>query len=162
MREHSVYMEVAIIIAGYPETKDPNGYMQEGLGPMHMTVDSNGMRSSTSNAYLRPVIDRPNLTIHTDTHVSRILFDQHGDKDQHSPKAIGVQCTNGETTHTNHDKHAYTTPNSRPICSPHHHQYNQNLHCLLLKFYIVLYSMVPLLLQLQYHLQNQYGLLLIF
>jgi choline dehydrogenase len=96
--------------AGYPETKDPNGYMQEGLGPMHMTVDSNGMRSSTSNAYVRPVIDRPNLTIHTDTHVSRILFDQNGGKDQPSPNAIGVQCTNGKTIHTSHDN-----PNSEVL-----------------------------------------------
>ncbi|MCV6021274.1 GMC family oxidoreductase N-terminal domain-containing protein, partial [Escherichia coli] len=37
--------------AGYPETKDYNGYQQEGFGPMHMTVDK-GVRASTSNAYL--------------------------------------------------------------------------------------------------------------
>ena len=89
--------------AGYPETKDPNGYSQEGLGPMHMTVDSNGMRSSTSNAYLRPIIDtRPNLTIQTETHVTRVLFDNN----EHTPKAIGVQYgdTNEEIyTHNNPD-----------------------------------------------------------
>ncbi|KIE22597.1 choline dehydrogenase [Vibrio sinaloensis] len=48
--------------AGYPETKDYNGYQQEGFGPMHMTVD-NGVRASTSNAYLRRALKRSNLTL---------------------------------------------------------------------------------------------------
>ena len=38
--------------AGYGKTDDPNGYMQEGFGPMHMTI-KNGVRWSTANAYLR-------------------------------------------------------------------------------------------------------------
>jgi len=48
--------------AGYPTTKDYNGYQQEGFGPMHMTVDK-GVRASTSNAYLRRALKRPNLTL---------------------------------------------------------------------------------------------------
>ncbi|KGY09682.1 choline dehydrogenase [Vibrio sinaloensis] len=48
--------------AGYPETKDYNGYQQEGFGPMHMTVDK-GVRASTSNAYLRRALKRSNLTL---------------------------------------------------------------------------------------------------
>ncbi|KOO15063.1 choline dehydrogenase [Vibrio xuii] len=48
--------------AGYPETKDYNGYQQEGFGPMHMTVDG-GVRASTSNAYLRRALKRDNLTL---------------------------------------------------------------------------------------------------
>ncbi|WP_456295328.1 choline dehydrogenase [Vibrio sp. AK197] len=48
--------------AGYPETKDYNGYQQEGFGPMHMTVKK-GVRASTSNAYLRRALKRPNLTL---------------------------------------------------------------------------------------------------
>ncbi|WP_136487267.1 choline dehydrogenase [Vibrio sp. H11] len=48
--------------AGYPYTKDYNGYQQEGFGAMHMTVD-NGVRASTSNAYLRRALKRPNLTL---------------------------------------------------------------------------------------------------
>ncbi|NVD07779.1 choline dehydrogenase [Vibrio sp. JPW-9-11-11] len=48
--------------AGYPETDDYNGYQQEGFGQMHMTVDK-GVRASTSNAYLRRALKRPNLTL---------------------------------------------------------------------------------------------------
>ena len=44
--------------AGYPETKDYNGYQQEGFGPMHMTVKK-GVRASTSNVYLRRALQAP-------------------------------------------------------------------------------------------------------
>ena len=50
--------------AGYPKTDDYNGYQQEGFGPMHMTVDK-GVRASTSNAYLRRAMKRPNVTLKT-------------------------------------------------------------------------------------------------
>jgi len=68
--------------AGYPETKDYNGAQQEGFGPMHMTV-KNGVRSSTSNAYLRPAMARKNLTVVTHALVHKVLFE---DK-----KAVGVR-----------------------------------------------------------------------
>lgn len=61
--------------AGYAETEDYNGYRQEGFGPMHMTV-KNGVRSSTSNAYLRRAMKRPNLTLKTGVLTRRILVDQ--------------------------------------------------------------------------------------
>ncbi len=50
--------------AGYGQTEDYNGYRQEGFGPMHMTV-KDGVRASTSNAYLRRAMKRPNLTVRT-------------------------------------------------------------------------------------------------
>lgn len=57
--------------AGYPYTPDLNGEQQEGFGPMPMTV-AQGRRSSSSRAYLRPVISRPNLSVLTHTQVQRI------------------------------------------------------------------------------------------
>ena len=48
--------------AGYPQTNDYNGHQQEGFGPMHMTV-RNGVRASTSNAYLRRTMKRANFTL---------------------------------------------------------------------------------------------------
>jgi choline dehydrogenase len=48
--------------AGYLQTDDYNGHQQEGFGPMHMTV-KNGVRWSTANAYLKPALPRPNLTL---------------------------------------------------------------------------------------------------
>jgi len=60
--------------AGYPHTDDYNGYRQEGFGQMHMTVQG-GVRSSTSQAYLKPVLKRPNLTVMKDILVDRIVFE---------------------------------------------------------------------------------------
>ncbi len=48
--------------AGYPRTEDYNGYQQEGFGPMHMTVN-NGVRASTSNAYLKRTLSRQNFSL---------------------------------------------------------------------------------------------------
>lgn len=59
--------------AGYPATQDYNGYKQEGFGPMHMTVRE-GVRESTSRAYLRPVMSRKNLTVMTGALVDKVVF----------------------------------------------------------------------------------------
>jgi len=55
--------------AGYPYTPDMNGFMQEGVGPMDMTVHK-GRRWSTATAYLRPALTRTNLS----TEVSACVF----------------------------------------------------------------------------------------
>lgn len=60
--------------AGYGTTDDYNGYRQEGFGPMHMTV-KDGVRASTSNAYLRRAMKRSNLTVLTGVLTKRVLFD---------------------------------------------------------------------------------------
>jgi choline dehydrogenase len=62
------------IDAGYRETKDFNGYQQEGFGPYQLTIN-NGKRWSAASAYLTPIINRPNLTIESNAHVARILFE---------------------------------------------------------------------------------------
>ena len=60
--------------AGYPETKDYNGEQQEGFGPMHMTVGG-GVRSSTSNAYIKPAKNRSNLKILTNVLVQKVILE---------------------------------------------------------------------------------------
>ena len=60
--------------AGYPETIDYNAEFQEGFGPMHMTV-RDGVRESTSRAYLKPVRHRRNLEVLTRAHVQHIELD---------------------------------------------------------------------------------------
>ncbi|WP_066013389.1 choline dehydrogenase [Endozoicomonas atrinae] len=60
--------------AGYFSTDDYNGRQQEGFGPMHMTV-KNGRRWSTANAYLRPAIQRSNLTVITHALVHKVLLE---------------------------------------------------------------------------------------
>ena len=68
--------------AGYPVTGDPNGYQQEGLGRMDMTVGC-GRRSSTAQAYLRPTLKRKSLKIFSNTLVTRILIE--------GKRAVGVE-----------------------------------------------------------------------
>lgn len=70
------------VAAGYPETADMNGYQQEGFGPMFMTT-RNGVRWSTANAYLRPTMRRPNLTVRTQALTETIQFK--------GKRAIGVR-----------------------------------------------------------------------
>jgi choline dehydrogenase len=60
--------------AGHPITKDFNGYAQEGFGPYQLTIHE-GRRWSAAAAYLKPVLDRPNLKIESNALVSRILFE---------------------------------------------------------------------------------------
>jgi choline dehydrogenase len=63
-------------------TTDYNGYQQEGFGPMHMTV-KNGVRWSTANAFLRPALKRPNLSLRSGVLITRIILD--------GTKAAGVE-----------------------------------------------------------------------
>lgn len=72
--------------AGYPYTADMNGYQQEGLGPMDMTVH-HGRRWSTAMAYLRPALKRPNLTLQTRSLSTRLLFEGSPG----APRAVGVE-----------------------------------------------------------------------
>jgi len=77
----------AIQEAGYSLTSDVNGYKQEGFAAFDRNI-RNGKRLSASTAYLHPVMDRPNLTVQTNSFVTKILFE---DK-----KAIGVEVDRGK------------------------------------------------------------------
>ncbi|MDW6002452.1 choline dehydrogenase [Vibrio mangrovi] len=79
--------------AGYPETKDYNGYQQEGFGPMHMTVDR-GVRASTANAYLKRALKRPNLTLIKNVVARKILLD--------GKRATGIEFEHNGTIQTVH------------------------------------------------------------
>ena len=59
----------AVQQAGYPLTDDVNGYRQEGFAPFDRNVHR-GRRLSAARAYLHPVKHRPNLDIHTLSHVT--------------------------------------------------------------------------------------------
>lgn len=72
--------------AGYMDTPDYNAEQQEGFGPMHMTV-KNGVRWSTANAYLKPAMSRPNLTVITHALVHKVLLAT----DSNSKKATGIR-----------------------------------------------------------------------
>ncbi len=71
--------------AGYPYTADMNGYQQEGLGPMDMTVHK-GRRWSTAMAYLRPAWKRKNLKVRLNCLVTRVMFEGF-----ESRRAVGIE-----------------------------------------------------------------------
>ena len=71
------------IQAGYKVNNDYNSATQDGFGPMQMTVH-NGIRWSTSMAYLEPIKSRKNLVVLTHTMTNKILLK--------NKIAIGVEC----------------------------------------------------------------------
>jgi choline dehydrogenase len=82
---HKAFIEAGVQ-AGYPFTDDMNGYQQEGLGWSDMTIHK-GKRWSAASAYLRPALNRPNLTVMSKTLTSRVLFD--------GKRAVWLELVNG-------------------------------------------------------------------
>lgn len=74
--------------AGHEENPDFNGVRQEGFG-RYQTTQQDGMRASASVHYLHPAMARENLTVITDAHALRVLFD--GDR------AAGVEVDHAGT-----------------------------------------------------------------
>ncbi|XP_060080282.1 uncharacterized protein LOC132559680 [Ylistrum balloti] len=68
--------------AGFPFTEDMNGYQQEGVGPMDMTIHK-GRRWSAAMAYLRPALKRDNVTVESNALSTRIVFE--------NKRAVGVE-----------------------------------------------------------------------
>ncbi|MEL7428322.1 MAG: GMC oxidoreductase, partial [Bacteroidota bacterium] len=65
-----------------PNTDDYNGAKQNGAARFQFTIKK-GQRQSTAIAFLKPVLDRPNLTVITHAQVQQIILEQD--------KATGVQ-----------------------------------------------------------------------
>ena len=72
--------------AGYPLTADMNGYQQEGVGRMDMTIRQ-GRRWSAARAYLLPAMARPNLHVVTRALTTRVLLERG--------RAVGVEYVEG-------------------------------------------------------------------
>lgn len=68
--------------AGYHRTADVNGYRQEGFAAFDRNL-VRGRRLSAARAYLHPVMKRPNLTVKTSAHTTRVVFE--------GTKAMGVE-----------------------------------------------------------------------
>jgi len=66
----------ACVEAGIPRNPDINGENYEGVDFFQITQTPEGRRAHASVTFLDPVCDRKNLTIITDAHVKRILFDK--------------------------------------------------------------------------------------
>lgn len=79
---------------GIPTFDHPNGEMMEGAGGAAITdlTMRDGRRHSLYRAYLRPWLDRPNLTVLTDTTVRRVRIEGR--------RATGVEILRGGRTLT--------------------------------------------------------------
>jgi choline dehydrogenase len=95
--------------AGHKLTQDFNGFQQEGFGPYQMTIKK-GKRWSTAQAYLRPVLNRPNLTCEVGARTTRILIE--------NGRAIGVEFVqDGQTKAAHADAEVLLA--SGAVQSPH-------------------------------------------
>ncbi len=79
--------------AGFKATPDYNGAQQEGFCVWQMTV-RNGLRCSAADAYLRPALERKNLTVEVHALVTRLVFD--------GSRAAGVEYIKHGRTVTAH------------------------------------------------------------
>jgi choline dehydrogenase len=76
--DHSPLFEAFIqagVQAGYPRSKDLNGYQQEGFGPADATVWK-ARRTNTARAFLHPVAERANLDVRTEATVTRVVVEE--------------------------------------------------------------------------------------
>ncbi|MDE0209562.1 MAG: GMC family oxidoreductase N-terminal domain-containing protein, partial [Boseongicola sp.] len=71
---------------GIPYNPDFNGQVQAGCG-VYQTTTRNGRRCSAAVGYLKPVLDRSNLTVETGCLVERIKFE--------GTRAVGVAYSRG-------------------------------------------------------------------
>ncbi|WP_260432495.1 GMC family oxidoreductase [Burkholderia sp. Bp9140] len=69
--------------SGLPYNEDFNSGHPAGCGLYQITA-RDGRRSSAAVAYIHPVLNRPNLELHTGVRVTRILIE--------SGRAVGVEC----------------------------------------------------------------------
>jgi choline dehydrogenase len=76
--------------AGFTTTDDINGQKQEGFGCFDANIHD-GERQRASAAYLHPAISRPNLSVQTKAHVTRVLFE--------GTRAVGVEFVNRGKPH---------------------------------------------------------------
>jgi choline dehydrogenase len=75
---------------GLPLNSDFNGATDYGVGSYQLTI-KNGWRSSSAVAFLRPAQPRRNLTVLTEAHLNRVLFN--------GTTATGVEWTHNGTIH---------------------------------------------------------------
>jgi choline dehydrogenase-like flavoprotein len=79
---------------GQPISDDYNGEDQEGFG-YYQVAQKDGRRWSVYEGYLKPALGRPNLTVRTHAHVTKINVDQgqcRGVTFQHQGKTVTVQA----------------------------------------------------------------------
>ncbi len=75
------FLEAAAAL-GIPRNPDFNSDRQDGAG-LYQVTQKNGSRHSAADAYLKPALNRKNLTVVTNAHVARITLEKQ--------RAVGVE-----------------------------------------------------------------------
>jgi choline dehydrogenase len=90
-------MVEAAVQAGLPRTPDFNGARKEGAG-YYQTTTGNGRRWSAARAYLHAARKRPNLTIVTQAHATRVLIEngRAAGVEYRTPQGLRTARANGE------------------------------------------------------------------
>jgi len=81
------------VASGLKRNDDFNGAEQEGAGLYQVTCKK-GRRWSVADAYIRPAMGRPNLTVRTDSFATKILLE--------GKRAVGIAYRRGGRDHTVH------------------------------------------------------------
>ena len=76
---------------GLPHNEDFNAGEQAGVG-LYQVTQKNGTRHSAADAYLKPVLERSNLTVTTGAQVTQVRFD--------GQNAVGVEYVRDDTGST--------------------------------------------------------------
>ena len=87
MREEHEILDAFVdagVEAGYPRNPDYNGASQEGFGYYQVT-QKNGERFSAADAFLKPAMNRANLTVETNALAQKVLFE--------GKRAVGLAYT---------------------------------------------------------------------
>jgi choline dehydrogenase len=69
-----IFIEAGVEI-GLPRSNDFNAETQEGVGLFQVT-QKQGKRHSAADAYLKPVLNRPNLTVQTQAHATHLIIEE--------------------------------------------------------------------------------------
>ncbi len=80
----------AAVECGLERNDDFNGQRQAGAGLYHVT-QREGQRCSSAAAYVKPILDRPELTVETRAHVTGVRFEDN--------RAVGVTYEQDGATH---------------------------------------------------------------
>ncbi|MCE7009877.1 GMC family oxidoreductase N-terminal domain-containing protein [Kibdelosporangium philippinense] len=83
----------AAVEAGHGRAADISGGLEEGFGWVDLNI-VDGKRQSVADAYLRPVLDRPNLTVVTDAVATGLRID--GDRCTGVEYSVGDQLLRAE------------------------------------------------------------------
>ncbi|MFY0408527.1 GMC family oxidoreductase [Solicola sp. PLA-1-18] len=81
------------VASGLKPNDDFNGAEQEGAG-LYQVTHHKGRRWSVADAFIRPAMGRPNLTVRTGALVTRVLLDV--------TRAVGVEYLQDDATHAVH------------------------------------------------------------